>query len=178
MAVVQVKKKPDPLPVACTSIPDGRYLIKNRAVGIYWSAEENPMTTVNFCLYLLEAAKECNHFHWDITHDTDHDGNISIKSLYDPSSWVGADLTGSMVPVSWRLIQADSKSYYLTMDMNRKNPRVPEARVGFFTLLSQVVSNTQSPVRVHFFLASGCLSILFRLQSVDTFKEGDQRQMW
>ena len=61
-------------------------------------------------------------------------------------------------------------SYYffsLTPDINlaSKNPKVPEV--------------LQS-VRVHFFFASGCLSIPFGLRSLEmtTLKEGNQRQMW
>ena len=33
-------------------------------------------------------------------------------------------------------------------------------------------------VRVHYFFASGYLSIPFRLQSMATLEEGDQLQMW
>jgi hypothetical protein len=29
-------------------VPDGRYIIKNRAVNIYWNAEYNPIRTVHF----------------------------------------------------------------------------------------------------------------------------------
>ena len=46
---------------------------------------------------------------WDITQDAY--GNISMTSPYAPSSWAGAELFGSVVPVSWRLIPADSKFY-------------------------------------------------------------------
>ena len=34
--------------VQVTSVPDGRYLIKNRVVGIYWSAASKPNRTVCF----------------------------------------------------------------------------------------------------------------------------------
>ena len=46
---------------------------------------------------------------WNITHDTN--GNIYMTSPYARTSWVGANLTGSKVPVPWRLIPADSKFY-------------------------------------------------------------------
>ena len=62
-------------------------------------------------------------------------------------------------------------SYYffsLTTDVNRvsKNPQVPEA--------------LQYGVSVHFFFASGCLSIPIGLQklAMATLKEGNQLQMW
>ena len=48
MAIVQADVQVgSPLPVV-TSIPDGRYLIKNRAAEIYWAAEHNLVTTVYF----------------------------------------------------------------------------------------------------------------------------------
>jgi hypothetical protein len=34
--------------VESSSIPDGRYFIKNRAAGFYWNARYNPITTVHF----------------------------------------------------------------------------------------------------------------------------------
>ena len=43
---------------------------------------------------------------WDITQDAY--GNISMTSPYAPSSWVGAEIKGSSVPVSWRPIPAHS----------------------------------------------------------------------
>ena len=55
---------------------------------------------------------------WEIT--TDANGNISIQAFYyregyggrdASSSWVGAKLAGSTVPVPWRLIPADGKFY-------------------------------------------------------------------
>jgi len=142
MAIVQVKPPP---------VPDGRYVIKNRAEDIFWSAGYNPITTVYFYLTTLEQAKDVRYIslQWDITYDTD--GNISLTSPYTPSSWVGADVTGSTVPVPWRLIPADSESYYLTMDVNlvSPNPRVPAALGG---------DNYPG--------------------TMDTLKEGDQRHMW
>jgi len=77
-----------------------------------------------------------------------------MASLYAPSSWVGAEIKGSTVPVQWRLIPADGKSYYLTTDMNRdsKNPPVPAVQDA------NLKNNTNG--------------------SMATLKEGDQRQMW
>ena len=108
-------------------IPDGKYLIKNRAAGSYWSAEHDPIQTVHFwpttklvpamTYNFLQVSEHSpiiqvfNYFlsKWDITHDTN--GNIFMTSPYAPSSWVGAEITGSAVPVPWRVIPADSKSY-------------------------------------------------------------------
>ena len=57
MAIVQADVQVEsPLPVKVTSIPDGRYLIKNRAANIYWAADRNPICTV----YLEKGAKKCN----------------------------------------------------------------------------------------------------------------------
>ena len=49
--------------IQVTSIPDGRYLIKNRAVGIYWSAASKPNRTVCFffCYPTTENAKDHKH---------------------------------------------------------------------------------------------------------------------
>ena len=112
------------------SIPDGKYVFKNRAAGIYWKTEHNPMSKVRFLpcpmnygkksiymqvskhtfLQLFKVLKTKKSFRkWDITQDN---GNISIRSPYAPSSWVGAEITGSTVPVPWRLIPADDKLYY------------------------------------------------------------------
>jgi hypothetical protein len=133
--------------------PDGKYIIKNRAADIYWSAGSlnNPIKTVYFYSgsTTTEAAKKYNWCQWNIKHDTD--GHISMTSPYAPSSWAGADLTGSTVPLPWRLIPADGKSYYLTTEINldSQNPRVPEAKGEGF--------------------AYGTMA---------TLKEGDQWQMW
>ena len=67
-------------------------------------------------------------------------------------------------------------SYYifsLTTDMNRdsQNPRVPAIQNGTGK------GGACAGVRIHFF-PSGYLLIPFRLQSMATLKEGDQRQMW
>ena len=61
--------------------------------------------------------------------------------------------------------------FSLTTDMNRdtQNPRVPAVQDGKRGVYG---------VRVHYFFASGCLSIPFRLQSMAALKEGDQWQMW
>ena len=128
MAIVQADVQEDsPLPVAVASIPDGRYAIKNRAEGNYWNAGHRPIHTVYFYRPTMEDAKKYLHHQvnehsqlfccsednslskWDITHDTD--GNITMTSPYAPSSWVGVELKGSSVPVPWRLIPADSKSF-------------------------------------------------------------------
>ena len=61
--------------------------------------------------------------------------------------------------------------FSLTTDMNHisLNLQVPTAQQG----------RSYAPgVRLHYFFASGCLSIPFRLQLMTTLKEGDQRQMW
>jgi hypothetical protein len=42
--------------------PDGRYLIKNRAADIYWSAEQNPKKTVYFYSTTSEHAKMRSFF--------------------------------------------------------------------------------------------------------------------
>jgi hypothetical protein len=59
--------------------------------------------------------------------------------------------------------------FSLTTDLNRasQNPRVPALQEG-----------KELGVRVHDFFTSGCLLILFRLQSMATLKEGDKWQMW
>jgi len=107
MAIVQVKlESPDPLPVV--SIPDGRYIIKNRAADLFWDPRHNPIRTVYF-FPGVENAKKYDFYQWDIKQDTD--GNISIRSVFATSSWVGADIKGSTVPVPWRLIPADNKFY-------------------------------------------------------------------
>jgi hypothetical protein len=130
-------------------LPDGKYLIKNRARDIFWNAGSKTITTVYFWFCTMEFAKERTNFQWDIAHDTY--GNMCMTSPYSPSSWVGANLAGSTVPFPWRLIPADGKSYYLTTDMNldSHNPQVPTA---------------QSKANVYGTMA--------------TLKEGDQCQMW
>ena len=126
MAIVQADVQVESqLPV--TSIPDGRYLIRNRAAVCYWYALHSPMTLVYFHHTTMENAKETSWMQvnehsfyscvtednslskWDITQDPD--GNITMTSPWAPSSWVGAKLKGSTVPVPWRLIPADGESY-------------------------------------------------------------------
>jgi len=147
MAIVQVNS---------SSIPDGKYVIQNRAAGIYWStAGHSPIRTVHFWHSNdLQMMKGSIYTQWNITNDTN--GNISMTSpgCFLPS-WVGAEITGSTVPVPWRLIPADGNSYYLTADMNRnsQNPRVPAAQ-------DKIVPGAQV------------------LGSMATLKEGDQWQMW
>ena len=53
MAIVQVKKPP--------SIPDGKYLIKNRAADVFWNAGNNPIQTVYFYRTTKKYAKKENH---------------------------------------------------------------------------------------------------------------------
>ena len=129
MAIVQADVQVEsPLPVTVASIPNGRYVInKNRAAELYWSAPIN-LRVYFFNFSTKEEARTClylqvnpnpnlsNYFYdqnflpkWDVTNDTN--GNISMTSPYTPSSWVGAELIGSAVPVPRRLISADSKSY-------------------------------------------------------------------
>jgi len=134
------------------SIPDGKYLIKNRAADLFWNAYQNPIKTVCFYRTTIEEAMKYKNTQWDIKQDTN--GNISITSPYAPSQWVGAKMKGSRVPVPWRFIPSDtSESYYLTMDMNRfsQNPRVPAAKLDM---------DLNSP------------------GSMATLNEGDQWQMW
>ena len=59
MAIVQADVQVEtPLPVKVTSIPDGRYLIKNRVANVYWGADTNPIKTVYFCPITMEEAKK------------------------------------------------------------------------------------------------------------------------
>ena len=105
------------------SIPDGRYVVKNRKADIFWNAGRNPIKNVDIYHGSMERAKESNFMQvnkhrllkcsednsflkWDITHDAN--GNIFMTSPYAPSSWVGVGMAGSTVPVPWRLIPADS----------------------------------------------------------------------
>ena len=120
-------------PLEVTSIPDGRYLIKNRAVDpdLYWCAFRGWCATEAPSRRSIFIAKEwrlrkraslarwtsilelfyCSEGNslskWDITQDAN--GNVTIT--LPPSSWVGTELFGSAVPVPWRLIPADGNSY-------------------------------------------------------------------
>ena len=59
MAIVQADVQVEtPLPVKVTSIPDGRYLIKNRGANVYWNAGHNPIKTVYFYSKTMEHAKK------------------------------------------------------------------------------------------------------------------------
>ena len=128
MAIVQARVQVEsPLPVEAPSIPNGRYVIKNQAANTYWAAPHNPFTTVYFwhsttmeyvkkhpwmqvnILQLFYCSEDNSLSKWDITQVGD--GTISMTSPHAPSSWVGAELIGSAVPVPWRLIPADSNSY-------------------------------------------------------------------
>ena len=60
MAIVQADVQveiPLPVEVPVSSIPDGRYIIKNRAADFYWDADSNGK--VYFCQTTLEWAKQC-----------------------------------------------------------------------------------------------------------------------
>ena len=57
MAIVQV----DP------SIPDGRYVIKNRAANIYWNAWSKPIKTVHFIANTMKYAKNSAHTHCQVS---------------------------------------------------------------------------------------------------------------
>ena len=46
-----------PLRLAPLAIPDGRYLIKNRAADVYWYVGNNPIQTVYFSQSTIEIAK-------------------------------------------------------------------------------------------------------------------------
>ena len=59
MAIVQADVQLEsPLPVEVTSIPNGKYLIKNRATDFYWSAYNLPMRLVYFYPGTMEIAKK------------------------------------------------------------------------------------------------------------------------
>ena len=105
-------------------IPDGKAI---RAKDIYCNAGNNPIK-VCFWIYTIDSAKtntyeqvnnQSNYpsvqrinFFWSGTIRNNGNGNISMRSVGVPSSWVGTDMTGSAVSVPWRLIPADSKSCY------------------------------------------------------------------
>ena len=57
MAIVQVKNP---------SIPDGKYVIKNRAADIYWNAWSSSITTIYFCLTKMEYVKKYNNMQVNI----------------------------------------------------------------------------------------------------------------
>ena len=116
MAIVQMPN----VQAESSLIPDGRYVIKNRAVNIYWNATNDPITTVAYLKSttmvngkglqvnkhsLFKCSKDNSLSKWDITQDTN--GRVFMNSEYARSSWVGAEMTGSKVPVPWRLIPAD-----------------------------------------------------------------------
>ena len=121
--------------VESPSIPDGRYLIKSRVGDLFWNAGTNILPGnltmkegyfynstslatnlmykflhVRSILQLFKCSKDNSFSKWDVKHYTTND-NISIKSVYWGSRWAGANITGSTVPVPWRLIPADGKYY-------------------------------------------------------------------
>ena len=58
MAIVQADVQVEsPLPVEPTSIPNGRYIIKNRAANIYWGVYTSISTMVYFYPRTMEEAK-------------------------------------------------------------------------------------------------------------------------
>ena len=59
MAIVQ-------MPIESPSIPDGKYVIKNRAAGIYWNTGNSPFTTVYFWATTLEPEKDNNYLHGQV----------------------------------------------------------------------------------------------------------------
>ena len=61
MAIVQVDVQ-----VEVTSIPDGRYLIKNRASDFYWSAASNMDDRVDFWEYTLKGKQNTGSTHWKV----------------------------------------------------------------------------------------------------------------
>jgi len=144
----------EPMTIIITSIPEppvqvGRYLIKNRAADIYWEADRNPLNTVRFKPCTKESAKDRDDMKWDIKREID--GDISMTSPYAPSSWVGANLAGSTMPVLWRLFPADGGCWYLATGLNFDSQyRVPAAQ-----LITSITPGTMA-----------------------TLKEGDQWQMW
>jgi hypothetical protein len=156
MAIVQVKKKPDPLPV--TLIPDGKYAIKNRAADFYWCAV---FEDTEFLRTSMEFVKNQYFMKWDITNDTN--GNISIKTSSHrvQSFWVGEETTRSKVPVSWRLVPADGNFYRLTSDLNDVSQ---DSRVLAAQLTVDQVVDPACPGRIPRVMA--------------TLKEGDESQMW
>jgi len=164
MSIVQVQTP---------SIPEGKYLIKNRGADIYWSASEPWDRWEVFFDYLTPKIADLKTkykiMQWDITQDTNSNIFIKLSSTvpfkytdladsrrrwWRRPEWVGVELIGSMVPASWQLIEADGNFFYLTTDMNRgsQNPRVPMAR--------------QLEVGENGF------------GEMATLKKGDQRQMW
>ena len=52
MAIVQMKNP---------SIPDGKYIIKNRAADLFWCTGHNPMNTVYFYSCVIQNAKRYNY---------------------------------------------------------------------------------------------------------------------
>ena len=128
MAIVQI---PIVQLVESPSIPDGKYLIKNRAADIYWTVDNRSIKRVYFRSATLEQAINKNwaqvskHYpiiqvfqrikflsKWHITNDTNGNLNISTGMITQKRpSWVDVEITWSTVPVPWRLIPADGKSY-------------------------------------------------------------------
>ena len=48
------------LPIEIPTIPDGKYIIKNRAVDLYWTADYNPIRTVYFWAIAMKHGKTRN----------------------------------------------------------------------------------------------------------------------
>ena len=111
-----------------TSIPNGRYIIKNRAVGIYMGIDDYAFTRVNYFRTEMYYAKKSPVVHvsilqlfccsednslskWDTTQDAHGNITMTCPRASAPSLWIGAELLASVVPVPWRLIPADGESY-------------------------------------------------------------------
>jgi hypothetical protein len=118
--------------VGSSPILDGKYVIKNREEDIYWAVRQflwtprkvySWTTTMDQALaqdyvqvnehsllvQLFKCSKNKFLSKWDITHDTN--GNVFMASPSAPSSWVGAELRVSAVPVPWRLIPGPADSH-------------------------------------------------------------------
>ena len=61
MAIVQ-----KPIMIESPSIPDGTYVIKNRAADIYWNTGNRPYTTVHFWTITTEPAKIYAYYAQDL----------------------------------------------------------------------------------------------------------------
>ena len=105
----------EPMAIVLNPIPDGKYLIRNRAAPHtyweVWGGGESTQMVVRFDYNTAIFNKHettIRYYAWDITHDTNH----NILMSFTPSRlWVGAEITASKVPVPWQLIQVDSKFY-------------------------------------------------------------------
>ena len=111
---------------------------------------------------LFECSKDKTLSKWDITQDSD--GNISMASPFAPSSWVGAQMTASTVPVPWRLIPAVDSNFTSECDSNTFVGEQHHLSYYFFCLSTDMNRYFQNP-RV---------AVAQRLQSMASLKEGDR----